>query len=195
MVCINGLRQVTMCDGCRDARNTPDLLGERAAHSIDALREVEPDALHSVDVCHTTELALRPDLTRDAGDLVGEAAERVDHRVDDLFELEHDLALDLDLDGDLLGEVAARDGAAHAGDVHDLLAEERELVNGLLAPHPRGGHERRRLGHHGRRVGHFGEYAGGVRVAAVGAGAGSRGGVGSAVVAVPCGVMNRLVLV
>ena len=53
------------------------------------------------------ELAFGADLAGDAGDLVGEAAQLVDHRVDRVLQLEQ---LAPDVDGDLLREVAVGDG-------------------------------------------------------------------------------------
>src|SRR5205823_10313980 len=63
----------------------------------------------------------------DAGDLVREGAELVDHRVDRVLQLQ-DLAADVD--GDLLGEIAAGDGRGHLGDVADLAGQVAgELVD------------------------------------------------------------------
>src|SRR5205823_2592838 len=73
------------------------------------------------------ELALGAHLAGDAGDLVGERPELVDHGVDRVLQLQ-DLAADLD--GDLLGEIAAGDGRGHLGDVADLAGQVAgELVD------------------------------------------------------------------
>ena len=66
------------------------------------------------------EVALRAHLAGDPGDLVGEADELVDHRVERVLQLE-DLAADVD--GDLLGEVALGDGGRDLGDVAHLVGE------------------------------------------------------------------------
>ena len=68
----------------------------------------------------TAELAFGADLAGDAGDLVGERRELVDHRVDRVLQLE-DLALRVD--GDLLGQVTVGDGGRDLGDVADLAGE------------------------------------------------------------------------
>ena len=81
-------------------------------------------------------LAVRADLAGDAGDLVGEARELVDHRVDGVLQLEH---LALDVDGDLLREVAVRDRGRHLGDVAHLAGQvRRHLVDrvGQVLPGP-----------------------------------------------------------
>src|SRR5207253_3162226 len=80
------------------------LAGEVAGHRVDVVGEVLPRAGHPAHVRLAAELALRTDLAGDAGDLVGEGGELVDHRVDRRLQLE-DLAAGVDVD--LLAEVAA----------------------------------------------------------------------------------------
>src|SRR5438132_735030 len=73
--------------------------------------------------------------TGDAGDLVGERRELVDHDVDRVLEGE-DLALGVDRD--LLGEVAGRDGRRHLRDVAHLHGEVvRERVDVVRQVLPR----------------------------------------------------------
>src|SRR5438477_43617 len=93
---------------------------------------VVTDAAH---VRLAAELALGADLARDAGDLVGERAELVDHCVDGVLELEH---LTLRVDGHFLREIAVRHGGRHLRDVAHLLSERvRHEVHvvGEVAPH------------------------------------------------------------
>ena len=76
----------------------------------------------------------RADFPGDAGDLGGEAAQLVDHRVDRVPELEN---LAFCFDGDLTGEVALRDGGGDLGDVADLgreVARHHVDVVGQVGP-------------------------------------------------------------
>ena len=68
-------------------------------HEVDVVGEVLPGAGDAAHLGLAAELALGADLAGDAGDLVGERRQLVDHRVDGVLELE-DLALGVD--GDLL---------------------------------------------------------------------------------------------
>src|SRR5439155_18727629 len=81
-----------------------------------------------------TELALAPDLARDARDLGRQGLELVDHCVDGVLDLE-DLAPHVD--GDLLREVAVRNGGRDVGDVPHLagkIARHRVHRVGQLTP-------------------------------------------------------------
>jgi hypothetical protein len=82
-------------------------------------RQVPGDAL---DLGLAAELALGADLAGHAGDLVGEARELVDHRVERVLEL---LDLAARVDRDLLRQVAAGDRRGHVGDVADLVGQVR----------------------------------------------------------------------
>src|SRR5690606_317350 len=93
------------------------LRGEVVGHDVDRLGEVLPGAGHALHVGLAAELALGAAFAVDAGDLVGERRELVDHGVDGQLQLE-DLALGVD--GDLLAQVAAGDGGGDLGDVADL---------------------------------------------------------------------------
>ena len=66
------------------------------------------------------ELAFGTDFARHAAHFAGESVELVDHRVDGVLEREN---FALHVDGDLAGQVAARDGRGHVGDVADLAGE------------------------------------------------------------------------
>ena len=74
----------------------------------------------SVGLRLAAELALDPDLARDARHLAGEPVELVDHRVDGVLQLEE---LALDVGGDLLAQVAVGDRGRHLGDVADLAGQ------------------------------------------------------------------------
>src|SRR6185503_8646744 len=94
-----------------------DLGRQVVRHDVHRVRQVAPRAGDARDLRLTAQPAVRADLAGDAGDLGGERAELVDHRVDRRLELE-DLAAGVD--GDLLGQVALRDGGGDLGDVADL---------------------------------------------------------------------------
>ena len=130
------LRQVATGDGGRDLRDVADLVGQVRGHEVDRVGQVPPRPGYACDLGLAAELALGPDLARDAGYLVGERRELVDHRVDGPLELE-DLALDVD--GDLLAQVAVGDGGRHLGDVADLVGQvaghEVDVV-GQVLPRP-----------------------------------------------------------
>src|SRR5438105_15286808 len=68
----------------------------------------------------TAESAVVADLARDAGHLVGEGVQLVDHRVDGVLQFQ-DLAPNVD--GDLLGEIAVGDSGRDLGDVADLAGQ------------------------------------------------------------------------
>src|SRR2546427_3514845 len=114
------LREVALGDRGRHLGDVADLAGEVAGHEVDVVRELLPRAGDALDVGLAAELALGADLASDAGHLVGESVELIDHRVDGVLELE-DLALDVD--SDLLGEVAVGDRGRHLGDVPHLTGE------------------------------------------------------------------------
>ena len=100
------LREVAVGDRGHDLGDAAHLAGQVGGHHVDVVGEVLPRAGDAGDLRLAAELALGADLARDAGDLAGEGAELLDHRVDGVLELE-DLALRVD--GDLLREVAVGD--------------------------------------------------------------------------------------
>ncbi len=114
------LRQVAAGHRDGDVGDVADLGGEVGGQQVDVVGEVLPGAGDAGHLGLAAELALGADLAGDAGHFAGEAVQLVDHRVDGLLELQ-DLAAHVD--GDLLGEVAARDGGGHLGDVADLRRE------------------------------------------------------------------------
>src|SRR5262249_14706678 len=75
-------REVAVPDGARFRGDVADLGGEVAGHRVDGVSEVFPRAGDAAHVGLAAELALGADLARDPGDLGGERAELVDHRVD-----------------------------------------------------------------------------------------------------------------
>src|SRR5581483_7842947 len=121
---VNGdlLGEVALRHGRGDLGDVADLVGEVVGHAVDGLGQAAPGAADALDFGLAADLAFGADLARDAGDLVGEARELVDHRVDRVLELE-DLALRFG--GDLLGEVALRDRGRDLRDVADLIGQVR----------------------------------------------------------------------
>ena len=71
-----------------DLGDVAHLVGEVRRHEVDVVGQVLPRARHALDLGLAAELALGADLARDAGDLGGERAELVDHRVDRVLQLE-----------------------------------------------------------------------------------------------------------
>ena len=93
------LGEVAVGDGGRDVGDLAHLVGQVRRHDVHRLGEVAPRAADALDLGLAAEDALGADLAGDAGDLVGEGRELVDHRVDRVLQLE-DLAARVD--GDLL---------------------------------------------------------------------------------------------
>src|SRR5207245_1615877 len=116
------LRQVAPGDRHGHLGDVADLAGEVRGHDVHGVGEVLPGARHALDLCLPAEAPLGADLAGDPGDLVGEGAELVDHRVDRLLQL-RDLAEGID--GDLLREVAVGHRGGHQGDVADLVGQVR----------------------------------------------------------------------
>src|SRR5205823_1279877 len=114
----------------RDGSDVSHLVGQVVGQRVHVVGQVLPGAADTLHLGLAAELALGADLTGDAGDLVGEGGELIDHRVDRVLQLQH---LAADVDGDLLREVAVGDGGRHVGDVPHLVGE-------------RGGHEVHVLG-------------------------------------------------
>src|SRR5262249_27729697 len=110
---------------------------------VHGISQVFPGAGDAGNDRLSPELAVGADLAGDAGDLRGEGAELVDHRVDGFLGLQ-DLAAYVDRD--LLGEVAVVAGDGHFGDVADLVGQVvRHRVYALGQVLPYAGH----LGHLG----------------------------------------------
>src|SRR5205807_2491512 len=87
---------------------------------VHVVGEVLPRARHAGNDGLAAEAAFGADLPGDPGDLVGEAPELVDHRVDGVLEVRERVA---EGDGDLLGQVALGHGGGDLGDVADLAGE------------------------------------------------------------------------
>src|SRR5207302_3217571 len=114
------LGQVAVGHGGRHLGDVPHLAREVRRHRVHVVGEVLPGAGDALYLGLAAEAALGADLPGDAGDLVGEGAQLVDHRVDRVLELEN---LALDVHGDLLGQVPIRHGRRDLGDVPDLAGE------------------------------------------------------------------------
>src|SRR5690606_10152079 len=107
-----------------------------ARHGIYVVCAALPDARHASHPGLTAQLALGADLAGDAGDLVGEGRELVDHGVEGVLELQ-DLALGVD--GDLLGQVALGHRRRDRGDLAHLrgqVVRHRVDVVGEVLPDP-----------------------------------------------------------
>ena len=151
--------QVAAGDGGGDLGDVAHLGGQVGGHQVDVLGEVLPGAGDVVDVGLAAEPALGADLAGDAGDLVGEGRQLVDHRVDGALELE-DLAAGLD--GDAAGQVAAGDGGGDLGDVAHLGGERaRHEVHRVGQVAPGAGHAgHRRLAAEPALAAHLAGHAG-----------------------------------
>ena len=111
------LGQVAGGHGLGDVGDVADLSGQVAGHEVHAVGEVLPGAGDALDVGLSAQLAFGADLAGHAGDFRREGAELIDHRVDDVLDLED---LSPDVDGDLLRQVALGDGGGDLGDVAHL---------------------------------------------------------------------------
>src|SRR6185312_1126661 len=120
------LRQVAARHRRGDLRDVAHLPGEVGGELVDVDGEVAPRARHPAHLRLPAQLALDADLAGYTGDLVGERAELVDHRVHGRLQLQ-DLAPGLD--GDLLRQVAARH---RRGDLRDVAHLHREVRRQLV---------------------------------------------------------------
>src|SRR5262249_13374430 len=119
-----------------DLGDVAHLVGEVAAHGVDRVGEVLPGAGDAGHDGLAAELAVGANRRAAGGELGGEGAQLVDHRVDGLLELQ-DLAAHVD--GDLLGQVAIGDRDGDLGDVADLggqVARHRVDALGQVLPDP-----------------------------------------------------------
>ena len=114
------LGEVALGDRGGHLGDVADLVGQVGGHEVHVLGEALPGARYALHLGLAAELSVGADLAGDAGDLVGERRELVDHRVDGPLELEH---LALHVDGDLLAQVAVGHRGRHLGDVADLVGQ------------------------------------------------------------------------
>ena len=100
-----------------DVGDVADLAGQVAGHEIDAVGQVLPGARDPSHVGLAAQPAFGADLARHPGDLGGERAELIDHRVDGVLQLQN---LAFDVNRDLFGEVAVGDRSGHLRDISHL---------------------------------------------------------------------------
>src|SRR5207248_1206465 len=132
------LGEVAPGHGRRDLGDVADLAGEVPGQLVDVVGERLPGAGDPGHLGLAAEAALGADLAGHPGDLVGEAAELVDHGVDGALELED---LTPHLDEDLLREVAVGHGGGALGDVLPMAGEVRgQLVDVVGEVLPRARH-------------------------------------------------------
>ncbi len=127
--------EVAVGDGSRHRRDVANLAGQVRRHQVHVVRQLLPHAEHAANLGLAAELALHADVSRHARHLIGEGAQLVDHRVDDVLQIEE---LAADFDGDLPAEVALRDGGGDLRDVANLVRQVRRHqvhVVGQLLPH------------------------------------------------------------
>ena len=113
----NFLREIAVGHSSGDFGDIANLRSQVASHKIDIIRQVFPGAGHAFDFRLAAEFAFSADFASDTRHLGGEGGELVDHRVDDVFDLENFPA---DVDGDLLGQVAIGNGGGDLGNVSKL---------------------------------------------------------------------------
>src|SRR5207237_5449483 len=116
------LGEVAPGHGGGDLGDVPHLAGEVGGQLVDVVGELLPGTADALHVGLAPEASLGADLPGHPGDLVGEGAELVDHRVDRLLQLRD---LTQRIDGDLLREVAVSHRGGHQGDVADLVGQVR----------------------------------------------------------------------
>ena len=122
------LRQVAVGDRRRDGRDVAHLVGQVARQHVDVVGQILPGARHAFDLRLAAELSVGADFLGDAGNLVGERAQLIDHRVDGGADSQ-ELALDrltVDLQRHLLAQVALRDRADDAGDLGGRLHQSAD---------------------------------------------------------------------
>src|SRR5258707_1395339 len=96
------------------------LFGQVGRHEVHGVGQILPGSSHPGNFRLSAELAFGADLTRNAGNLTGERAQLVYHRVDGVLELEN---FALHVDGDLARKVSARHRSRNFGDITDLSGE------------------------------------------------------------------------
>src|SRR5581483_1177451 len=134
------LRQVALGHGGGDLGDVADLAGQVGGQLVDVVGQVLPRAEHARHLGLAAQAAFRADLAGHPGDLVGEAPELVDHRVDGVLQLGH---LAPGVDGDLLRQVALGHGGGDLGDVADLARQVAgQLVDVVGQGLPRARHAR-----------------------------------------------------
>ncbi len=122
----------------RHARDGTHLPGQVPGHLVHRLGQVPPGAVDVTHACLTAELPLGTHLSGHPGDLLGEAGQLVDHRVDRRLQLE-DLAARVNVD--LLRQVTLGDGRGDHGDVAHLPGQvRRHLVHRFGEVLPGAGH-------------------------------------------------------
>ena len=129
-------REIAPSDGRRDLSDVAHLVGQIAAHRVDAVGKVLPCSRDAGHKRLPAEFSLRSDLASDSGHFGREGPELVDHRIDGLLELKNFAS---DVDSDLLREVAVRNRNGDFGDVANLagqVARHRVDAFGQIPPNP-----------------------------------------------------------
>src|SRR5262249_21383785 len=117
------LRQVAGRDRGGHLRDVAHLRGQVLRQQVDVVGQVLPGPADAGHHRLRAQPALDADGARDAGDLLGEDAERLGHAVQRVGQ-RGDLALRLDAD-QLLGQVAVRDGGDDLDDAAHLRGQVR----------------------------------------------------------------------
>src|SRR6185312_1556330 len=131
------LRQVTARHSLGHIGDVAYLAGQITGHEVHAVGQVLPRASDTPHLRLAAEDAFGADFPRDARHFGGERRQLIDHRVDDVLELE-DLALDVD--SDLLRQVAVCNGLRDVGDVAHLTGQfARHEVDAVRQVLPRAG--------------------------------------------------------
>src|ERR1700733_13623728 len=113
-------RQIASRDSGGDLGDVANLVGQIAAHRVDAVRQILPRPGDSRHKRLPAELSLGSDLASHSGHFGGKGAELVNHRVDGFLELKN---LASDVDSDLLREVAVRNRNGDFGDIANLAGQ------------------------------------------------------------------------
>src|ERR1044072_4725501 len=114
------LRQVAVGDRGRHLGDVAHLPGQVRRHEVDVVGQVLPGAGDARHRGLPAELAVGPDLARDARHFRGEAVELVHHGVHGVLQLENFAA---HVHGDLARQVAARHRRRHLRDVAHLIGQ------------------------------------------------------------------------
>ena len=114
-----------MCDRSSYVGDIAHLSSQVVRHGIDIVGQILPGSRDSADLCLATEFSLSADFAGHAADFGREGVKLIDHCVNGFLQLED---LPLHVDGDFAGEIPARDGGGHVGNISDL--------GGQVAGHP-----------------------------------------------------------
>ncbi len=137
------LLEVAVGDSGHHFDDAAHLFGQVGGHHIHGIGQILPGAGNAGHLRLTAEEALGADFAGDTRHFGGKTVELIHHRIDGVFQFEN---FALDVDRDLAGQVAARHGGGHLGDVAHLGRQVRrqqvDVVGQILPGAGDAGHHR-----------------------------------------------------